>query len=89
MIRDAQTAVRVLELVDNANRMLKESLELVRTSCPEEEYDAYLPGIAQVTGRLFFLVIQPIYIQHPALIPADTPREFVEAWARARTIQET
>jgi hypothetical protein len=89
MIRDRQTACRALELVDNANKMLSESLELVRTSCPQEEYEAYLPGIAQVTGRLFLLVMQPIYIQHPALIPADTPREFVEAWAKARTIKET
>jgi hypothetical protein len=67
MIRDARTATRVLELGDNANELLMESLELVRTSCPKEEYDAYLPGIAQATRRLFFLVMhQFIFSTRPS-----------------------
>jgi hypothetical protein len=76
MVEDARTAKRVLELRDNRNTQLMESLELVRTSCPDKQYQAYRAGIAQLTGPLD-LRWQPIYIERPALIPAATLRASV------------
>ena len=68
--------------MDKAHKALTESLELVRANCSDEEYKAYRSGIAQVDGRLFFLLMEPIYCQHPSLIPPDTPTDFVERWTR-------
>jgi hypothetical protein len=51
-----------------------ESLDRVRTSCPDGEYEAFRAGIAQLTEPPFFLRMQAIYIEHPALIPAAAPR---------------
>jgi hypothetical protein len=96
MVEDARTARRVLELLDKelldeelldeelldeANTQLMESLDRVRTSCPDGEYEASRAGIAQVTGPLFFLGMQPIYIEHLALKPAATPRRSAAEWA--------
>jgi hypothetical protein len=67
--------------MEKAEKILKESLELVRANCSEGEYKAYRSGIAQIDGRLFFLLMEPIYCQHPSLIPPDTPPYFVERWS--------
>ncbi len=68
--------------MDKAHQALMESLELVRSNCPDEEYQAYRSGIAQVDGRLFFLLMEPTYCQHPSLIPPDAPSDFVEKWTK-------
>jgi hypothetical protein len=91
MVEDARTARRVLELLDKelldkkllnkANTQLMESLGRVRTSCPDGEYEASRAGITQVTGPLFFPGMQPIYIEHLALMPAATWRRSVAGWA--------
>jgi hypothetical protein len=92
MIQDVQTAKRALEraleLMEGAHKMLMESIELVRTNCSDEEYKAYRGGMSHVVGRLFFLLMEPIYRQHPSLTPPDTPREFVEAWAKKKFPEE-
>jgi hypothetical protein len=49
----------------------------------KEEYEAYGRAMAQVTGRLFFLVMEPIYCSHLSLAPPDTPPDFLERWRRA------
>jgi len=41
--------------------------------------------MAHVLGRLFFLVMEPIYRVHPSLAPPDTPREFSDAWNRLKS----
>jgi len=82
MIRNAETARQAVELARQANKLLIDSLKLVRSNCSNEEYEAYKPGIAHVTGPLFFLVMDPIYRVHPSLAPADTPAEFLERWRR-------
>ncbi len=83
MIRDEKTAARALELMERAHKLLMDSLAIVKTNCSEEEYKEYQAGMAHVLGRLFFLVMEPVYRRHPCLAPADTPPEFSEAWAKA------
>jgi hypothetical protein len=84
MIEDAKTAKRALELMEQAHRLLMESLEVVRTNYSDEEYREYRKGMAQVVGHLFFLTMEPIYRQHPTLAPRDTPQKFVEAWSKGK-----
>ncbi len=80
MIRDPQAAKRALASMNDAHRLLMDSLTLVKSTCSENEYKEYQAGMAQVLGRLFFLVMEPIYRQHPSLAPPDTPPEFMEVW---------
>jgi hypothetical protein len=82
MIRDAQTAKLALDLMDQADKLLMESIELVRVNCSDEEHKSYRRAMAHVVGPLFFLVMEPIYGLHPSLAPPGTPREFTEAWAK-------
>jgi hypothetical protein len=84
MIQDAKTAKRALELMEQADKLLIESLELVRSRCSSEEYSRYRGGMSQVVGRLFFEVMEPIYRQHPSLAPPDTPQDFLDAWAKGK-----
>ena len=88
MIRNAETAREAVELARQANKLLIDSLELVRSNCSKEEYEAYKRGIAHVTGPLFFLVMEPVYRVHPSLAPADTPAEFLERWRRQGATME-
>jgi hypothetical protein len=85
MIRDEETARQAVELVQEAHKLLMDSLALVRSNCSKEEYEAYRPGITQVTGRIFFLVMEPIYRAHLSLAPPDTPADFLERWRRGES----
>jgi hypothetical protein len=44
--------------------------------------------MAHVQGRLFFLVMEPIYREHPSLAPPDAPQEFLDAWKKASKRQD-
>jgi hypothetical protein len=79
MVEDARTAERVLELADNRNRQLVESLGPGRTGCPHRQYEAYRAGIAQRTGPVS-LRRQPDSIGGAALISAATLRASVSGW---------
>ena len=73
MIRDNAVAKDALSLMETANALLTKSLAPVREKSTPEEYKDFQAAMAQVLGRLFFLVMEPIYRQHPSLAPADTP----------------
>ena len=85
MIRDVETARQAVELVQEAHKLLMDSLALVRGNCSKEEYEAYRPGITQVTARLFFLIMEPIYRANLSLAPPDTPPDFLERWRRGES----
>ena len=85
MIRDESTAREAVELAQQANKLLMDSLALVRSNCSKEEYEAYRSGITQATARLFFLVMEPIYRAHLSLAPPDTPPDFLERWRRGES----
>jgi len=82
MIRDGAVAKEALSLMENANGLLIKSLALVQEKSTPEEYKEFQAAMAQVLGRLFFLVMEPIYRQHPSLAPADTPKEFLDSWTK-------
>jgi len=80
MIRDEKVAKQVLRLMEDAQTLLMNALEVVRANCTEQEMKEFQSAIAQPKGQLFFNVMEPLYREHPALAPADTPPEFVERW---------
>ena len=82
MIRDNGVAKDALSLLENANGLLTKSLALVREKSTPDEYNEFRGAMAQVLGRLFFLVMEPIYREHPSFAPADTPKEFRDSWSK-------
>ena len=82
MIRDIETARQAVDLAQQADKLLTNSLELVRSKCSGEEYEAYSRAMAQVHGHLFFLVMEPIFCVHSSLAPPDSPADFLERWRR-------
>ena len=88
MIRDKQTASDTIELMERAHRLLMDSLRFVKANCSDDEYKLYRAGMSQVLGQLFFLVMEPIYRQHPSLAPPDTPQEFVTEWSKVSNEDE-
>ena len=82
MIRDDAIAKSTLDLMSKAHALLMDSLKLVEKKCSEEEYKEFQSGMAHVLGRLFFLLMEPIYREHPSLAPPDTPKEFMNAWLK-------
>lgn len=83
MIRDETVAKNALELISRGHNLLMDSLKLVEAKCPDEEYKRFQSEMAQVLGQLFFLVMEPIYREHPTLAPSDTPIEFMKAWRKS------
>lgn len=83
MIRDRYTAGETLETLEKAHKLLMGALGTVKSRCTEEEYKAFRSKMAQVMGQLFFLVMEPIYREHPSLAPPETPQEFLDQWKRA------
>lgn len=83
MIRDDATAKSVLDSMNKAHALLMDSLKLVEKTCSEEEYKKVQSGMAHVLGRLFFLLMEPIYREHPSLAPPDTPQEFLDDWHKS------
>jgi hypothetical protein len=88
MIRDKQKAGTALDQMEKAHGLLMNSLKFVKENCPDNEYKAYRAGMAQVLGQLYFLVMEPIYRQHPSLAPPDTPKEFLAEWSTPSRKQE-
>jgi hypothetical protein len=71
-----------LDLMNKAHVLLMDSLKFVQENCSPEEYKEFQAGMAHVLGRLFFLLMEPIYMEHPSLAPSDTPKEFIESWRK-------
>ena len=83
MIRDEAVAKSALDLMNRGHSLLMDSLRLIEQRCSEEEYKHFQSEMAQVVGQLFFLVMEPIYRQHPSLARPDTPKEFLDAWRKS------
>jgi len=89
MIRDERIARAAMDALEGAHKLLADSADMVKNHCTDEEYKAYHRGVAQVLGRIFFLVMEPIYREHPTLAPPDTPQDFLDAWKAAAKKQES
>jgi hypothetical protein len=83
MIKDETIAKQALDLMNKGHALLMDSLKLVQEKCSDEEYKEFQPEMAQVLGRLFFSLMEPIYRQHPSLAPSDTPEEFLDIWRKS------
>jgi hypothetical protein len=83
MIKDEGVAKSVLDLMNRGHSLLMDSLRLAEAKCPDQEYKAFQSEMAQVLGQLFFLVMEPIYREHPSLAPPDTPQEFLDRWRKS------
>ena len=82
MIKDDAIARTALDMMNNAHKLLMDSLRLVQEKCSDEERKEFQTGMAHVLGRLFFLLMEPIYREHPSLAPPDTPKEFMDSWVK-------
>jgi hypothetical protein len=83
MIRDEAIAKNALDLISKAHNLLMSSLSVVEANCSGAEYKEFQSEMAQVLGRLFSLVMEPICREHPALVPADTPKDFLDRWRKS------
>lgn len=82
MISQTEHAKCALAMMTEANEILMNSLQYVKEKCSDQEYTEYQAGMAQVVGQLFFLLMEPIYQQHPSLAPTDTPKQFMDRWKK-------
>lgn len=55
MIRDENTAMDAVRLVENAHTLLMDALKLVQKNCAEEEYKEVQRGTDHVLGHTLFL----------------------------------
>jgi hypothetical protein len=71
MISNPDTAKRVSDALQEMFAKLCESCELVRATCSPEEHSAYLKATSRVANGIVFDVMEPLYVRHPDLKPAN------------------
>ncbi|PYX97667.1 MAG: hypothetical protein DMG71_02420 [Acidobacteria bacterium] len=69
MIRNADTAKHVSDLMHDIFRRIDESTQLVKKTCSAEEFAAYNKAIGRVLGAVVMDVMEPLYDQNPTLKP--------------------
>ena len=69
MIRDRDTAKRVLAELFDVSGQLDNSVAVVRDCCTEPELIAYRRAIGNVLGEMWDGILRPILAQHPDLTP--------------------
>ena len=84
MIPNAELAQHLLNIMEECCRKLRESVDLVRLNCSEADYIAYRGEVAQISGRIFYLLMDPIYHQFPQLAPPEAPLDLVNRWQRPK-----
>jgi hypothetical protein len=67
---DRDTALKVTRLADELLAKAAELLEVVNTSCSQEERGLIHAPLATVIGEVDLEVLEPIYQQYPELRPA-------------------
>ena len=83
MIKDEAIAKSALGCISEAHDLLMQSLRIVEARCSDEEYKIFQTRMAQILGQLFFLVMEPIYREHPLLAPPETPKDFLDSWRKS------
>ena len=69
MIENPAVAKYVNELLLDINGRLNESIGKVEQSCSAEEFTLYRRRVAKIIDAIFEVVLEPIYLKHPALKP--------------------
>ena len=70
MITNPEVARRVSALMLECSANLHASVDDVRASCPDEEFENYRRAVAGIMAEMLLTVMNPIYAAHPSLKPA-------------------
>jgi hypothetical protein len=71
MIKNADTAKQISDLMQNIFHRVDESTQLVKNTCSAEEFAAYNKAVGRVLGAVVMDVMEPLYDQNPKLKPAN------------------
>ena len=71
MIKDAEVAGRISELLTNTFNALGESIISVNDRCSPEEPQAYRQKVGDIFYIITFGLLEPLYEEHPELKPPD------------------
>ena len=69
MIRNRDTAQRVLAELFDVSGQLDHSVAMVRDHCTEAELIAYRRAIGNVLGEMWDEILRPVLAEHPDLTP--------------------
>lgn len=75
LITDKHVAERVNELALTIGKALDHSIIEFQPKLSQEEFRNYKVAVGKVMGELFFEMMQPIYNQHPELIPDELNKD--------------
>jgi hypothetical protein len=71
MIENEQIAANVKQRLNEAYRILEESIWDVNKGCSAEEAEAYRLTISKIFSVIVFDLMEPLYQRHPQLKPED------------------
>lgn len=69
MIRDAEVARQISDLMIEFSSRLDSSIATVKERCAPEEFEIYRRGVGRVLGEMLLEVMNPLYAEHPSLKP--------------------
>jgi len=69
MIRNHKVAKEIDDLMLELYRQMQESIDNVKITCSDEEYQAYNQAVGMVVGTILRQVLEPLYRDNPALKP--------------------
>jgi hypothetical protein len=68
---DEKTAQRIAAVMQQVTGKLDESIRLVQSSSNEAEFLKFREVVGNLMGRIYLDVLQPIYNEHPSLMPEE------------------
>ena len=69
VIKNDKVANEINELMLELYRQMQESIDNVKITCSDEEYQAYNQAVGIVVGTILRQVLEPLYRDNPALKP--------------------
>ncbi|MEW5250753.1 hypothetical protein [Microbulbifer discodermiae] len=71
MISDKETAKEICNTLADCSLKLRGTLDLVKSNCVAGEVEQYKQKLGVVLGHLMLDLRDPIYKEHPDLLPRD------------------
>jgi hypothetical protein len=68
-IMQREIASGIIELMTEYSAKLNQSAQLVKDSCPTEEFQEYRTAVGQIMGTMYVDIMRPIFKEHPDLEP--------------------
>ena len=69
MIRDAEVARQISDLMTEFGSRLDSSIITVKEKCSSEEFKDYRRAVGKILGAMLVDVMNPLYAEHPSLKP--------------------